>query len=75
MHCLFNVLTVGRTRKFMPHCSRSGGRGRLMEPLPITFDVLQYFETILPSVEKLWSSQQGEACFMGGGAAGGLWRH
>ena len=46
-----------------------------MEPLPITFDVLQYFETVLPSVEKLWSSQQGEACFMGGGAAGGLWRH
>ena len=29
------------------------GGGGLMEPLPITFDVLRYFETILPSVEKL----------------------
>ena len=29
----------------------------------------------LPSVESLWSSLQGEEYFMGGGAAGGLWRH
>ena len=46
-----------------------------MKPgLPRVFDVLQYFETILPSVESLWS-QQDELYFMSGGAAGGLWRH
>ena len=27
-----------------------------MEPLPGVFDMLQYFETILPLVESLWSS-------------------
>ena len=31
-----------------------------MEPLPRVFDMLQYFETILPSVESLSSSQQDE---------------
>ena len=46
-----------------------------MEPLPGVFDMLQYFETILPSVESLWSSQQEEVYFMSGGAAGGLSRH
>ena len=34
--------------------------------------MLQYFETILPSVESLWSSLQDEVYFMGGGAAGGF---
>ena len=48
---------------------------RWMEPLPRVFDMLQYFETILPLVESLWSSEQDEVCFMGGSAAGGLWRH
>ena len=28
-------------------------KGRLMEPLPGVFDMLQYFETILPSVKSL----------------------
>ena len=42
---------------------------------PRVFDVLQYFETILPLVESLWSSLQDEIYFMGSGAAGGLWRH
>ena len=42
---------------------------------PQSFWYLQYFETILPSVESLWTTQQDEACFMGVGAAGGLWRH
>ena len=37
--------------------------------------MLQYFETILPSVESLWSSPQDEGSLMGGGADGGLWRH
>ena len=46
-----------------------------MEPLPRVFDMLHFFETILPLVESLWSSQQGEVYFMGGGAAGGPWRH
>ena len=46
-----------------------------MEPLPWVFDMFQYFETILPSVESLWSSLQDEVYFMVGGAAGGLWRH
>jgi len=31
-----------------------------MEALPRIFDMLQYFETILPSVESLSSSQQDE---------------
>ena len=44
-------------------------------PPPRVFDVLQYFETILPLVESLWSSLQDEIYFMGSGAAGGLWRH
>ena len=42
---------------------------------PTVFDVLQYFETILPLVESLWSSLQDEIYSMGSGAAGGLWRH
>ena len=65
-------LTLGRTRKFiLPPWYRVGGG--LMEPLPRV--MLQYFETILPSTESLWSSQQDEVYFMDGGAAGGLWRH
>ena len=39
-----------------------------MDPPPSVFDMFQYFETILPSVETL----QYEVCFMGGGVAGGL---
>ena len=30
-----------------------GGGGGLMEPLPRGFDMLKYFEVILPSVENL----------------------
>ena len=41
-------------------------------PPPRVIDMLQYFETILPSVESLWSSLQDEVYFMGGGAAGGF---
>ena len=37
------------------------GEGRRMEPLPGVFDMLQYFETISPLVESLWSSQQDDA--------------
>ena len=38
----------------------------------IDFDMLQYFEMILPSVESLSSSLQDEVYFMGGGASGKL---
>ena len=50
--------------------------GGWWNPSPeLCWDMLQYFETILPSAESLWSSQQDEVYFMDGGAAGGLWRH
>ena len=51
------------------------GEGGGDETPPWVFDMLQYFETILPSVESVWSSLQDEVYFMGGGAAGGLWCH
>ena len=38
--------------------------------LPQSFDVLQYFETILPSEESLASFQKDEVYFMDGGAGG-----
>ena len=66
-------LTGLRTRKFiLPPWNKRGG---FMQPLPSVFDMLQYLETILPSVESLWSSQQDKVYFMGSGATGGLWRH
>ena len=43
-----------------------------MDPPTRVFDMLQCFETILPSVESLWYSLQDEVYFMGGGAAGTL---
>ena len=45
-------LTLGRTRKVVPPPWYKGGGG-LMEPPSRVFDKLQYFETILPSVESL----------------------
>ena len=48
-----------------------GGWG-VMEPLPRVFDMLQYFEKILPSVESLCPFLQDEVYFMGGSTAGGL---
>ena len=56
----------------MAQGGRMGGGGGMDPPSPWVFDKLQYFETILPSVERLWSSLQDEVYFMGGGAAGGL---
>ena len=41
-----------------------------MEPFPRVFDILQYFETILPSEESLGSSQKDEVYFMDGGPGG-----
>ena len=46
------TVTLGRTRKFIPPPWYKGGGG-WMEPLPGVFDMLQYFETILPLVETL----------------------
>ena len=37
-----------------------------MEPLPWVFDMLQYFENILPSLKSVSSSQRDELYFMGG---------
>ena len=65
-------LTLGRTFRHTPTVVQGGGG---VDRTPLGFDMLHYFETILPSVESLWSSPQDEVYFMGGGAAEGLWRH
>ena len=49
--------------------TRGGGEGGWTPPS--VFDMLQYFETILPSVKSLWSSLGDEVYLMDGGAAGG----
>ena len=49
-------LTPGRTPKFIPpqrQKAKGVGGEVVMEPLARVFDMLQYFETILPSVESL----------------------
>ena len=43
-----------------------------MEPLPRVYNIMNYFESILPSVKSLLSSLEDESYLMGGGAAGGL---
>ena len=78
-----NLQSSGISNKFNPRTytqsrtptvvQREGG-GRVNGSLPCVFYMLQYFETILPSVESLWSSLQDEVYFIGGGGAGGLWR-
>ena len=35
-----------------------GGGGGLIKTLPRIFDMLEFFETILPLEESFWSSQQ-----------------
>ena len=42
----------GHTSSVIQGGGKLRGGGRLMEPLPRVFDVLQYFETIFPSVES-----------------------
>ena len=51
------------------HSTRRGGGGRGFDGTP---PLSSFFETILASVERLRSSQQVEAYFMGGDAAGSL---
>ena len=57
-------LTIRRTCKFIPPPWYKRG-GWCSPPLGF-FDMLQYFEMILPSVESLWSSLQDEVYCMGG---------
>ena len=64
-------LILGRTRRVIPPPWYKGGGGGWWNPRWV-FDMLQYFEMILPSVESLWSSLHDEVYFMGGAAAGGL---
>ena len=42
------------------------GGGGWCSPPPWVFDMVQYLEMILPSVESLWSSLQDEEYCMGG---------
>ena len=67
---LFCVLTLGRTCKFIPPPWYKG-----MKPSLRVFDMLQYFEMILRSVESLWPSLQDKVYYVGGGTTGGLWCH
>ena len=68
----FLLLTLVRTCKFIPPpWTVVQGGGVDGPPPPRVFDTLQYFETILPSVESLWYSPQDEVYFIGDGAARG----
>ena len=69
----FNINPLGYTRT-QTYQRSTGGGGSSWNP-PRGFGMLEYSETILPSVESLWSSLQDKLYFMSGGAAGGLWRH
>ena len=75
------ILSLGHTRKFIPPPWYRGVGGGVMEPRgdwwnpSPEFLMLQYFETTLPSMESVWSSQQDEVHFKGVGTAGALWRH
>ena len=60
-------LTIRRTCKFIPPpWYKRGGGLVLPPPPPWVFDMLQYFEMILPSVESLWFSLQDEVYCIGG---------
>ena len=67
----FLLLTLARTCKFIPPPWTVVQGGGVDGPPPRVFDTLQYFETILPSVESLWYSPQDEVYFIGDGAARG----
>ena len=47
------ILSLGRTRKFILLLLYNGVGEGWMEPLPGVFDMLQYFEMILPLMENL----------------------
>ena len=51
---IIGILSLGCTGKFIPLVWYKGGEGGgWMEPLPGVFDMLQYFESILPLMENL----------------------
>ena len=53
-HEIISNLTLIRTHKIIIHTPTKVQKGGgLMEPLPAVFDMLQYFETILPLVKSL----------------------
>ena len=70
----FNINTRTYTQIHTPTVV-GGGETGVDGTRPRVFDMLEYSETILPSVESLWSSLQDKVYFMGGGAAGGMWCH
>ena len=47
------MLTLGRTRKFIPPPWYEQDGRIPPPPTPRGFDMLQYFETVLPAVESL----------------------
>ena len=71
----FPLLTLWRTHKVIPPPWYKGKGGGGWRTPPWVFEILQHFETILPSVESFWSSLQDEIYVIGGVAVGGLWRH
>ena len=73
----FNINTRTYTQIHTPPPWYKGGGGEtgVDGTRPRVFDMLEYSETILPSVEGLWSSLQDKVYFMGGGTAGGMWCH
>ena len=53
-HEIISNLTLVRTHKIIIHTPTKVQKGGgLIEPLPAVFDMLQYFEMILPLVESL----------------------
>ena len=74
----FNINPRTFTQSHTPTVAQGvggGGEWWLDETAPRVFDMLEYSEAILSSVESFWSSLQNEVYFMGGGAAGGQWRY
>ena len=72
----FKIIHRGCTRtQTYQRGTRGEGRWEI-SPLEVLifWSILEYFETILPSGESLWSSLQDKVYFMSGVAAGGLWR-
>ena len=63
------------TQSHTPTVVQGGGGGGGWFTPSWVYLYVAVFETILPSVESLWSSLQDEVNVMGGGAAGGMRRH
>ena len=70
-----NINTQTYTKIHTPTVVQGVGETGVDGTRPRVFDMLEYSETILPSVESLWSSLQDKVYFMGGGTTGGMWCH